>query len=128
MKRLARLLPLSLSSRPLRPFGHPRHLRGMVSCPAHRMKTSVPGTASPSGEPWERETTDGYQSVAVPALPSAQPAFAHVSLNGALHGSEPARRAPVLVYHGPSRFILVGTIDAICRMLGRGIGRKTGCS
>jgi len=50
---------------------------------------------------------------------SAQPAFARVSLNSALHHGAPAHRAPVRIYHGPSRFILVGNIDAVCRMLGQ---------
>ncbi len=44
-------------------------------------------------------------------LPSALPAFARVSLNSGLN-TEAARRAPVRVYHGPSRLIMVGTFDA----------------
>jgi hypothetical protein len=67
-----------------------------------------------------KATVSGYPRVALPALPSSQPAFAHVSLNNMLHGSTPERRAPVRVYHSPSRFILVGTMDAVCRMLAHG--------
>jgi long-subunit fatty acid transport protein len=53
------------------------------------------------------------------SLPSALPAFARVSLNSGLNTAEPARRAPVRVYHGPSRLIMVGTVDAVCRMIDR---------
>ncbi|EEP84094.1 conserved hypothetical protein [Burkholderia mallei PRL-20] len=28
------------------------------------------------------------------------------------------------VYHGPSRFIMVGTVDAICRMIDRCIAEE----
>lgn len=109
MERLARLLPF-------RQFGRLRHLRGVVSCAA-RAVHALPVTGSlfdaPAVAPHaSREAEIGAASVP----PSAQPAFARVSLNSALN-SEPARRAPVRVYHGPSRVIMVGSIDAVCRMI-----------
>jgi hypothetical protein len=95
---------------PLRAFGRLRHLRSVVSCPplefAPRERTPI---AAPSA-------ADGTQ-------PSALPAFARVSLNSALH-AQPAQRAPVRVYHGPSRVILVGTIDAVCKMIDRCIDEE----
>ena len=98
MDRLARLMPF-------RAFGRLRHLRGVIPCP--------PLEAAPVGPEPSRDTgaRAGMQ-------PSALPAFARVSLNSALH-AEPARRAPVRVYHGPSRVILVGSIDAVCKMIDR---------
>jgi hypothetical protein len=98
MDRLARLMPF-------RAFGRLRHLRGVVPCP--------PLEAAPVGPEAVREPSEraGMQ-------PSSLPAFARVSLNSALH-AEPARRAPVRVYHGASRVILVGTIDAVCKMIDR---------
>ena len=54
---------------------------------------------------------------------SALPAFARVSLNSALN-AEPARRAPVRVYHGASRVIMVGTIDDVCKMIDRCIDEE----
>ncbi|WP_438288791.1 hypothetical protein [Burkholderia pseudomallei] len=100
MERLARLLPF-------RQFGRLRHLRGRTPC--------APLVAAHS-----RDHADTQPSL----LPSALPAFARVSLNGSLHHAEPARRAPVRVYHGPSRFIMVGTVDAICRMIDRCIAEE----
>ncbi|KVE33921.1 hypothetical protein [Burkholderia sp. TSV86] len=98
MERLARLLPF-------RQFGRLRHLRGRTPC-APLVEDPHAAGAQPS------------------LLPSALPAFARVSLNSALHHAEPARRAPVRVYHGPSRFIMVGTVDAICRMIDRCIAEE----
>ncbi|AOK29849.1 hypothetical protein WS67_16710 [Burkholderia singularis] len=98
MERLARLLPF-------RQFGRLRHLRGRTPC-APLVEDSHAAGVQPS------------------LLPSALPAFARVSLNSALHHAEPARRAPVRVYHGPSRFIMVGTVDAICRMIDRCIAEE----
>lgn len=95
MDRLARLMPF-------RRFGRLRHLRSLIPCP--------PIDAFPS-EP------------ALPTQPATMPAFARVSLNSALH-AEAARRAPVRVYHGASRVILVGTIDAVCRMIDRCIDEE----
>lgn len=104
MDRLARLMPF-------RRFGRLRHLRSLIPCP--------PLEAFPSGPV-------GHPSASVSAAgmqPSAQPAFARVSLNSGLH-TEPACRAPVRVYHGASRVILVGTIDAVCRMIDRCIDEE----
>jgi len=97
MDRLARLMPF-------RAFGRLRHLRSVIPCPPLEAATVSPVT---------RENT-----ARAGAQPSALPAFARVSLNSALH-AEPARRAPVRVYHGASRVILVGTIDAVCQMIDR---------
>ncbi|HTI17963.1 MAG TPA: hypothetical protein VL598_09890 [Trinickia sp.] len=102
MNRLVRLMPV-------RRFGRLRHLRALVPCP--------PLDALPPADA-EREAT-GADTM----QPSAMPAFARVSLNSALH-AEPARRAPVRVYHGASRVILVGTIDAVCRMIDRCIDEE----
>ncbi|PLZ03614.1 hypothetical protein CY652_04290 [Burkholderia sp. WAC0059] len=109
MERLARLLPF-------RPFGRLRHLRSLVPCAmraagAHVSKPSFTGSLFDA------------EAAPMPALPSAQPAFARVSLNSALN-SEPAQRAPVRVYHGPSRLIMVGTVDAVCRMIDRCIAEQ----
>lgn len=60
----------------------------------------------------------------LPVLPSAQPAFARVSLNSTLNTDHPMRRAPVRVYQGPSRLILVGTMDAVCRAIDRCIAEQ----
>lgn len=102
MERLARLLPF-------RQFGRLRHLRGRAPCAplvaAHPVHVDEPA----------RQAS---------LLPSALPAFARVSLNTSLNHAEPARRAPVRVYHGPSRFIMVGTIDAVCRMIDRCIAEE----
>ena len=98
MDRLARLMPF-------RTFGRLRHLRGVIPCPP--LEAAVAHTGQQSND----ASHAGMQ-------PSALPAFARVSLNSALH-AEPARRAPVRVYHGPSRVILVGTIDAVCKMIDR---------
>ncbi|WP_425495875.1 hypothetical protein [Paraburkholderia bonniea] len=58
-----------------------------------------------------------------PALPadarplqSTAPAFMRVSLNTGIN-QEAAKRAPVRVYHSASRLIMVGTFDAVCRMI-----------
>jgi hypothetical protein len=101
MDRLARLMPF-------RRFGRLHHLRSVVPCPPPEAPAANPSrhTASP-----------------LDAQPSALPAFARVSLNSALH-TEPARRAPVRVYHGTSRVILVGTIEAVCRMIDRCIDEE----
>jgi hypothetical protein len=102
MERLARLLPF-------RQFGRLRHLRGRTPC--------APLTvAAPTGD----EAVERQASL----LPSALPAFARVSLNAGLHHAEPARGAPVRVYHGRSRLIMVGTIDAVCRMIDRCIDEE----
>lgn len=102
MERLARLLPF-------RQFGRLRHLRGRTPC--------APLTAAAhAGHPAvERQAS---------LLPSALPAFARVSLNAGLNHAEPSRRAPVRVYHGSSRLIMVGTIDAVCRMIDRCIAEE----
>ena len=98
MERLARLLPF-------RQFGRLRHLRGRTPC--------APLSAA---APVQEEVAVERQAS---LLPSALPAFARVSLN-----AEPARRAPVRVYHGRSRLIMVGTIDAVCRMIDRCIAEE----
>ncbi|MFL9869058.1 hypothetical protein PQR67_33235 [Paraburkholderia fungorum] len=101
MERLARLLPF-------RPFGRLRHLRKLVPCSL--IEASPVGTSSLS-------LFDAPAGGA--GLPSSLPAFVRVSLNSGLNTAEPARRAPVRVYHGPSRLIMVGTVDAVCRMIDR---------
>jgi|ERR1700730_5668860 hypothetical protein len=103
MERLARLLPF-------RQFGRLRHLRNLVPCAALDAVVSAPSL-------FERAPTE------VSPLPSALPAFARVSLNSGLN-TEAARRAPVRVYHGPSRLIMVGTVDAVCRMIDRCIAEE----
>ncbi|CAN0620642.1 conserved protein of unknown function [Burkholderia multivorans] len=95
MERLARLLPF-------RQFGRLRHLRGRKPC------APLSAAAPASVEAAERQAS---------LLPSALPAFARVSLNAGLNHATPARRAPVRVYHGSSRLIMIGTIDAVCRMI-----------
>lgn len=105
MERLARLLPF-------RQFGRLRHLRTLVPCiPVASAASAIEAAAVPRTAP-----LFGNEAESLPALPSAQPAFARVSLNAGVH-SEPARRAPVRVYHGPSRLIMVGTFEAVCRMI-----------
>jgi len=100
MERLARLLPF-------RQFGRLRHLRKLVPCSL--IEAARNSTPSLFDSP----------AAGVPSLPSSLPAFARVSLNSGLNTAEPARRAPVRVYHGPSRLIMVGTVDAVCRMIDR---------
>ncbi|ACD16179.1 hypothetical protein [Paraburkholderia phytofirmans] len=99
MERLARLLPF-------RQFGRLRHLRKLVPCSLIESATLSTPSLFDSPE-------------AASSLPSSLPAFARVSLNSGLNTAEPARRAPVRVYHGPSRLIMVGTMDAVCRMIDR---------
>ena len=99
MERLARLLPF-------RQFGRLRHLRKLVPCSSSSFEAPVASTPS---------LFDSSESAS--SLPSSLPAFARVSLNSSLNMTEPARRAPVRVYHGPSRLIMVGTVDAVCRMI-----------
>ncbi|HWX11268.1 MAG TPA: hypothetical protein VNZ04_04620 [Trinickia sp.] len=101
MDRLARLMPF-------RPFGRLHHLRSVVPCPPLAAQAANPSR---------------HTALPLDAQPSALPAFARVSLNSALH-TEPARRAPVRVYHGTSRVILVGTIEAVCRMIDRCIDEE----
>ncbi|KVO04031.1 hypothetical protein WL40_09515 [Burkholderia ubonensis] len=103
MERLARLLPF-------RQFGRLRHLRGRTPC-------APLTTSAPTGQ---EEAVERQASL----LPSALPAFARVSLNAGLNHAEPARRAPVRIYHGSSRLIMVGTIDAVCRMIDRCIAEE----
>ncbi len=118
MERLARLLPF-------RQFGRLRHLRGIASCATSVVvrgtQPSLPLFDPPADAPVERAPS----APVTPPLPSAQPAFARVSLNSALN-REPARRGPVRVYHGPSRLIMVGTVDAVCRMIDRCIAEQQG--
>jgi hypothetical protein len=98
MERFARLLPF-------RQFGRLRHLRTLIAC----------GTARPEAAP------DLFGEM--PALPSRQPAFARVSLNSGVH-AEATDRAPVRVYRGETRVILVGKIDEVSRMLDRYIDEE----
>ncbi|RQH07466.1 hypothetical protein [Paraburkholderia dinghuensis] len=126
MERLARLLPF-------RQFGRLRHLRGLAGCAAQNARASAgalsgslfddlaevgPGQKSHLAAHLAAHTSD------LPPLPSAQPAFARVSLNSTLNNADPQRRAPVRVYHGPSRLIMVGTVDAVCRMIDRCIAEQ----
>jgi hypothetical protein len=109
MERLARLLPF-------RQFGRLRHLRKLVPCSL--IEASTAATASLFDSPARGSDRQA-------ALPSSLPAFARVSLNSGLNAAEPERRAPVRVYHGPSRLIMVGTVDAVCRMIDRCIAEET---
>jgi hypothetical protein len=115
MERLARLLPF-------RQFGRLRHLRGIATCAAREVRA----TASALNGSLFEETPDMVAASAadLPPLPSAQPAFARVSLNSTLNTEQPMRRAPVRVYQGPSRLILVGTVDAVCRAIDRCIAEQ----
>ncbi|MDR6373886.1 hypothetical protein PQQ81_03935 [Paraburkholderia strydomiana] len=113
MERLARLLPF-------RQFGRLRHLRKLVPCSL--IEASTAATASLFDSP----ARGSDRQAALPSsLPSSLPAFARVSLNSGLNTAEPERRAPVRVYHGPSRLIMVGTVDAVCRMIDRCIAEET---
>jgi hypothetical protein len=94
---------------PFRRFGRLRHLRSVVPCPPLE-KHAAPAFEHAAATPTELQ-------------PSSLPAFARVSLNSGLH-AEPTRRAPVRVYHGRSRVILVGTIDAVCKMIDRCIAEE----
>ncbi|MEX3915407.1 hypothetical protein AB4Y43_04065 [Paraburkholderia sp. BR10872] len=115
MERLARLLPF-------RQFGRLRHLRGIASCAVREVRGSA---AALSGSLFEDSPEMEAASTAdLPVLPSAQPAFARVSLNSTLNTEQPMRRAPVRVYQGPSRLILVGTVDAVCRAIDRCIAEQ----
>jgi hypothetical protein len=114
MERLARLLPF-------RQFGRLRHLRNLVPC-AVLDAMHAPRTAS-LFDFEEQERSSAQAPSAHASLPSSLPAFARVSLNAALN-AEPARRAPVRVYHGPSRLIMVGTVDAVCNMIDRCIAEE----
>lgn len=102
MDRLARLLPF-------RHFGRLRHLRGIVPCAARDTPSTLTRTARIEQQAQQAGTQEA-------ALPSGLPAFARVSLNSTLN-AEPSRRGPVRVYHSASRLIMVGTVDAICRMI-----------
>ncbi|GAB7525286.1 hypothetical protein [Paraburkholderia sp. 2C] len=116
MERLARLLPF-------RQFGRLRHLRNLVPC-AVLDAMHAPRTASLFDfDEHERSLIDADAPSQHASLPSSLPAFARVSLNAALN-AEPARRAPVRVYHGPSRLIMVGTVDAVCNMIDRCIAEE----
>jgi hypothetical protein len=113
MERLARLLPF-------RQFGRLRHLRNLVPCSL--IEASTAATASLFDSP----ARGSDRQAALPSsLPSSLPAFARVSLNSGLNTAGPERRAPVRVYHGPSRLIMVGTVDAVCRMIDRCIAEET---
>lgn len=112
MERLARLLPF-------RQFGRLRHLRGIASCAVREARASA---AALNGSLFE----DNIDQARTPALPSAQPAFARVSLNSTLNTEQPDRRAPVRVYHGQSRLIMVGTMEAVCRAIDRCIAEQHG--
>ncbi len=119
MERLARLLPF-------RQFGRLRHLRGLADCAARNARATA---AALSGSLFDAADPESAAcATAVPAdlppLPSAQPAFARVSLNSGLNHAEPERRAPVRIYHGPSRLIMVGSMDAVCRMIDRCIAEQ----
>jgi hypothetical protein len=103
MERFARFLPAALI--PYRQFGRLRHLRSLVPCQSSDTIRS-PGLFD-----------------ALPALPSLQPAFARVSLSTSVH-AQSERRAPVRVYRGESRVIMVGNIDEVSRMIDRCIDEE----
>ncbi|MBW9104114.1 hypothetical protein [Paraburkholderia phenoliruptrix] len=117
MERLARLLPF-------RQFGRLRHLRKLVPCSLIEASSATTASLfdSPASGPGVHAALSSSMSS---SLPSSLPAFARVSLNSGLNMAEPARRAPVRVYHGPSRLIMVGTVDAVCRMIDRCIAEET---
>jgi hypothetical protein len=94
-----------LSFRQFREFGRFRHLRSLISC-----KTQKPS-----------DTPDLFEEP--PVLPSRQPAFARVSLNASVH-TQAEQRAPVRVYRGESRVIMVGNINAVSRMIDRCIDEE----
>jgi hypothetical protein len=98
MERFARFLPAAFI--PFRQFGRLRHLRSLIPCQSTE-PLRAPGLFD-----------------ALPALPSLQPAFARVSLNTSVH-AQSERRAPVRVYRGESRVIMVGNIDEVSRMIDR---------
>jgi len=124
MERFARLFSASflsasfaptaratLSFRQFREFGRLRHLRSLISC-----KTQKPA-----------DTPDLFNDLPVlpvlPVLPSRQPAFARVSLSASVH-VRAEQRAPVRVYRGESRVIMVGNIEAVSRMIDRCIDEE----
>jgi hypothetical protein len=120
MERLARLLPF-------RQFGRLRHLRGIASCALREAHASATALGRRQGAQINGslfEDIDNEPNAS--ALPSAQPAFARVSLNSTLNTEQPERRAPVRVYHGPSRLIMVGTMEAVCRAIDRCIAEQHG--
>ncbi|HVE10166.1 MAG TPA: hypothetical protein VNE00_23125 [Paraburkholderia sp.] len=123
MERLARLLPF-------RQFGRLRHLRSLVPClpleavHAGRTASLFDGLAGDQQTAAADAAAPGAAASGAAALPSALPAFARVSLKSSIN-AEPARRAPVRVYHGPSRLIMVGTVDAVCRMIDRCIAEES---
>jgi len=115
MERLARLLPF-------RQFGRLRHLRGIASCAVREVRGSA---AALSGSLFEDSPEMVAASTAdLPVLPSAQPALERVLLHSTLTTGHPMRLAPVRVYQGPSRLILVGTVDAVCRAIDRCIAEQ----
>jgi hypothetical protein len=116
MERLVRLFSASFlmhsfvpASMPKRAFGRLRHLRSLISC-------KVPQTMPVP------DLFDGLPRLP-PRLPSHQPAFARVSLNSGVH-AQAQKRAPVRVYRGDSRVILVGNIEAVSRMIDRCIDEE----
>jgi hypothetical protein len=118
MERLARLLPF-------RQFGRLRHLRGLADCAARNARATAAALSGSLFDSVDDEPASAAAApVDLPPLPSALPAFARVSLNSGLNHAEPDRRAPVRVYHGPSRLIMVGTMDAVCRMIDRCIAEQ----
>lgn len=105
---LAARLPLPLRQfrfQQFREFGRLRHLHSMISRKARK----------------DTDTPDLFDEP--PVLPSRQPAFARVSLSSSVH-SQAERRAPVRVYRGESRVIMVGNIDAVSRMIDRYIDEE----
>lgn len=118
MERLARLLPF-------RQFGRLRHLRGIASCAMREARASAAALGRQRGYSINGSLFDDIeQEDEARALPSAQPAFARVSLNSTLNAEQPDRRAPVRVYHGQSRLIMVGTMEAVCRAIDRCIAEQ----
>jgi hypothetical protein len=118
MERLARLLPF-------RQFGRLRHLRSLVPCMSLEALHAA-RTGSLFDQVSDQTQPDAVDSEVpgVGALPSSLPAFARVSLKSSIN-AQPAQRAPVRVYHGPSRLIMVGTVDAVCRMIDRCIAEES---
>jgi hypothetical protein len=111
MERFARLLPF-------RQFGRLRHLRALIAC----------GMSRASGTPDLFDTANAFDDTfdhdALPALPSRQPAFARVSLASGVH-AQSEQRAPVRIYRGESRMVLVGNINEVSRMIDRCIAEES---
>jgi hypothetical protein len=146
MERVALLLPF-------RPFGRFRHLRNPQRCaaapirPAGSPVTDLPGSEHeprslknllPSLLPAYSRLSSRLASILPPVSPSGsfsraasslagRPAVRPTALSagaGTTSGVTAAVRA-VRVYRGPSRLIMVGNINEVCRMIDRCIADES---